>query len=191
MKKMTCAYCGKVFERPKKQKYCSYKCMGEAKKKHNNITLSSDYAIIHLKDGINTLIDVKDVDRVKQYYWYPYYDKTVKNYYVRTRYLGKQIILHRLIANCSSRLCVDHINRNTLDNRSANLRCVTPAINNLNRRYTRVCSITNEHNITISKYGNYVVKFVRNKKSIHIGTYKTLDEAIRMRDTWEIQHATI
>jgi hypothetical protein len=46
---------------------------------------------------------------------------------------GGAIYLHREVCRPLEGHWVDHINRNTLDNRSVNLRSVTPSVNALNR----------------------------------------------------------
>jgi hypothetical protein len=46
---------------------------------------------------------------------------------------NKRVILARLLLGVPPHLQVDHINRNTLDNRRCNLSLVTPAQNNINR----------------------------------------------------------
>lgn len=55
-----------------------------------------------------------------------------KGYAVR-RNNHKTTRLHRLITDCPDDLVVDHINRNPLDNRRQNLRCVSQAENTRNR----------------------------------------------------------
>jgi len=79
--------------------------------------------------------------------------------------------LHRLIMNCHEKdKEIDHINRDVLDNRKANLRIVSSGQNSFNRK-------------TLGKYrggeklpsGNYSARI--GKKPIRIGTFKTAEEA--------------
>ena len=51
------------------------------------------------------------------------------NGYVVRRNNHKTIRLHRLVLDCPEGLVIDHINRDKLDNRRCNLRCVTQAEN--------------------------------------------------------------
>lgn len=46
----------------------------------------------------------------------------------------RKIFFHRLVINVPNDLCVDHINRDTLDNRKINLRVVTSVQNQMNKR---------------------------------------------------------
>lgn len=49
--------------------------------------------------------------------------------YVYFTFNKKKIRLHRYLTNCPKDLQVDHINRNPLDNRMCNLRCVNGVLN--------------------------------------------------------------
>ena len=72
----------------------------------------------------------------------------------------KQTIrLHRLIAQPTKGLVVDHINRNKLDNRKVNLRCVTQAINCRNRNEVENAKGYYYSNSKISNIKKWVVDF--------------------------------
>ena len=82
----------------------------------------------HIIDGKKVLINDEDEHIFNSYKWhisdsgYAVWRGTVDG-------KKKTIRLHRLIAKPSDGLVVDHINRNRLDNRRENLRCVTQAEN--------------------------------------------------------------
>lgn len=112
------------------------------------------------------------------------YDKTIKGFYVSmrtypkgcTKLNGKDVRsttpLHRWIVNCPKDKVVDHINRNTLDNRKCNLRICTQRENNCNKR-------NNTKHIEVRKINNrYYARAVVNGKEISLGGYASLDEAI-------------
>lgn len=46
-----------------------------------------------------------------------------------------------------------------------------------------------ERNIRMLPYGTYEVRFTHNKKSVHVGCYKTLEEARKARDEWVLANA--
>lgn len=150
---LICDYCGKIFQttpsrRKQSSKYCSRECMGKAERSQNKIIINGDCAEIHMKHNIIALIDIDDIEKVKQFSWYAV-KRTLKKfndiYYVMSssRVLDepnkkrKRVSLHRLITNCPEGLEVDHLNHNPLDNRKSNLRICTQIENAQNRRDRR------------------------------------------------------
>lgn len=83
-------------------------------------------AYVPLTKGQFAIVDDEDFAFLSQWKW-----QYSARYAVRTgpRPLRKNIWMHRLIINPPDELEVDHINRNTLDNRRANLRVVTHRFN--------------------------------------------------------------
>ena len=79
------------------------------------------------------LIDDDDFEKIKYYSWYASYNTKLRGYYAMTRIKNKTIYMHRLIMGFPDNLDIDHINKNTLDNRKENLRVVTTRQNNFNQ----------------------------------------------------------
>jgi hypothetical protein len=91
---------------------------------------------VPLTQGKVALIDDEDAERVLRYEWRAAWHAGARRYYVkrRTRRKGgpRHIWLHRFILDAPPGVEVDHINRDGLDNRRANLRFATPAENQWN-----------------------------------------------------------
>lgn len=79
-------------------------------------------------EGKYTLVDDDIFEKYGELKWH----LSDTGYAIR-RNNGITTRLHRLITNCPKNLVTDHINRNKLDNRRENLRCVTQSENVLNR----------------------------------------------------------
>jgi hypothetical protein len=79
------------------------------------------------------LISKKDKELIQQRQWY-IKDTTAKGPtpYVACKFENKTCKLHRFLLNPPKGFVVDHINRDTFDNRRENLRIVTYRENNLN-----------------------------------------------------------
>lgn len=123
-------YCSKHYQQSKRN--------GELRKRDrkspNEIILNGEQAEIVLYDArgnetSRALIDVDDVEKVKNHRW----SKNGDNY-VFANISGKKTRLHRLIAHAEKGLLVDHINFNKLDNRKDNLRLCSHKENNRNNR---------------------------------------------------------
>jgi len=90
---------------------------------------------------------------------------------------GKSIYLHRLLGenfidNPENKPCIDHINRDRMDNRLENLRWVTYSENNYNRD-AKGCISINKTTINNKTYEYYRVR-IRDK---NIGSFKTREDA--------------
>lgn len=109
---------------------------GEARrfgKKPNEILEVDDHLEIvlydiHLKpNGYRAKIDKTNLEEVrnKRFYYSQGYAKVAKS--------DKTTYLHQILSKCEYPLVCDHINRDKLDCRTKNLRCVTRKENNLNK----------------------------------------------------------
>lgn len=108
-------------------------------KKINLYKYKENYAILIIQSikygNVEFLIDTEDVEYISKYHWClnirKYKDKIVKIYAINSK--NKQL-LHRYILNHNSKLEIDHMNRNTLDNRKSNLKISTHPENMQNRK---------------------------------------------------------
>ncbi len=66
------------------------------------------------------LVDKEDYERINQFHW----SKHSKGYAIR-QCKNKRTFLHREVLLTKSKLQIDHINGNKLDNRKKNLRMLT------------------------------------------------------------------
>lgn len=147
----------------------------------NEIIKEKSYGILLLKDRKGnirnkTLIDLEDIDRIIKHSWC-----IDSGGYVMTYIKGEYIRLHRFLLMPEKGVIVDHINRNTLDNRKENLRLSDYTHNLINQKrrkdntsgYTGVYynKLTNKWFANIHKY----------KRLIYLGTYSKKSEAIKAR----------
>ena len=105
--------------------------------KHQPVEISAmenNMKKIKLTQGKYAMIDDEDYERVSQYKWTAEKCSKSENYYARNRTINTK--MHRLIMglDSSSKLVVDHIGHNTLDNRKKYLRVCTQKENLRNRR---------------------------------------------------------
>lgn len=188
-----CIVCGSKYQtKNTKSKYCSRECYFKNKKTFNEITTYDNYSAIFIESKkfgrIVVTIDNDDVEKISKYKWHAIYDKTIKNYYICHRYNNKNsgkgcIKIHRLITNCPVGLEVDHINRNTLDNRKENLRVCTRFKNQQNLSSCKSGQTGVYQRSTRNK--KWVANITKDKKRIYIGEFKTKYEAIISRKQYE------
>lgn len=91
---------------------------------------------IKLTQGYDTVVDDEDFERVAQFKWYAWVGRT-SVYAVRHPGTGKEnrplVYLHREILVSRPGYEIDHVNRDTLDNRRCNLRYANRSQNNSNK----------------------------------------------------------
>ena len=121
---------------------------------------------------------MEDWEYLKKYYW------NLNSYgYAITVTEGKIIKMHKLIMANNSYEVVDHINRNKLDNRKENLRYTTHKVNAQNRSLP---SNNKSGHIGVYKVKNSWYAWIgANGKRIHLGAFKTKEEAIIAREEAE------
>ena len=152
----------------------------------NRLALKDDYIELHIfsaKHGeFITKCDLEDYDEVKAIHGGIEFDG--HNWYVRNSH--RNLRLHRYLIDCPKDKIVDHINRDTLDNRKQNLKICTYSDNNRNR------PIIINYPHSTAYYGIGLWNCIQNGKKytyykvqIHgykIRTFNNLQKALKYRD---------
>lgn len=131
------------------------------------------------------ICDLEDWENLKKYAWY----KNDSGYAVN-RSFGKTLRFHRLVMGCPDNMEVDHKKRvsddGICDNRKSNLKIVTrqenswnlPIFKNNTSGYTGV-----SWNKSTNKWESHITF---NYKTIHLGLFDDIDEAIKARQEAEL-----
>lgn len=116
------------------------------------------------------IVDTNQLDTLKKFSWY-----IDGHDYAYTLLGTKMLHMHRLL--CPMGDVVDHINRNPLDNRLSNLRPATRSENAINRGKTKA-NTSGYKGVALNKQtGKYKAAIRVNYELIHLGTYKTKEDA--------------
>jgi hypothetical protein len=162
------------------------KAMEEVLLDHHR-TAANDLALLHeelcqlhrvpLAGGKYAIVDACDVERVSNYSWSAAAHGGAVAYAGGGRANAKLIYMHRMITDAPEGSLVDHRNRNTLDNRRANLRLATRTQNaaNMDRgsrwKGIRKCRERWAAQITLKGENRY------------LGTFDSPEEAAKAYDT--------
>ena len=132
---------------------------------------------IKLTQNKVALIDDEDFDNLSKHNWYV--AKRGYGYYAQRMVKRKIVQMHRVILNVNKDEQIDHINRNTLDNRRCNLRVANHSQNEWNRGKQK-----NNHSgykgvIYSGRDKIFTARIRVYSKLIHLGTFKDKKEAAR------------
>jgi hypothetical protein len=133
--------------------------------------------LYYKKQPFKVLIDDEDFNKIKIFKWIINYNKTSKDYRIKSSIENGKFSLHRLIMDAKKGEYIDHINHNTLDNRKNNLRKCTNQENGFNRKIGK-----NNKSGVKGVYWDKQKKKWRatigyNYKHIYLGYYENLEEA--------------
>ena len=137
-------------------------------------------------ESVKFIIDKDDFEKIKEISWYV--NKKTKNGYYMEHKGRESISVHRLIMGAKKGEYVDHINGDTLDNRKNNLRIVTNQQNGFNSNIK-----ANNTSGFIGVYYDknrfkWVASIKLNYKTIHLGRFKLINEAIISRLKAELKY---
>lgn len=111
------------------------------------------------------LVDDGDFVRLSEFSWH-----VTSHGYAATRLRDKKqtyVYMHRIVANASSQLYVDHINGNKLDNRRRNLRECNNSQNLANQRKRTKPCLSRFKGVTLDKEkGKWLVQIQRHKHRV-------------------------
>jgi hypothetical protein len=131
-------------------------------------------------DNTFALIDEEDHQLLSHFNWH------LVDGYARTE-LSKcrsenrlTVSMHVVIMRTPANKETDHINRNTLDNRKINLRCVTHSINMHNSRMYNTNTSGARNVYWLEKQKKWVAKVCINQKLHHLGHYDDIEVAKRV-----------
>lgn len=173
-------YCKKHYTQMKRYG----KILNRTIKDPNEIIIYEDYAEIVLynrkcEEIGRALIDVDDVNKVKQYKW------SLCKGYVNSY---PNIKLHRLILNYDGDMDIDHINRNPLDNRKSNLRICTHNKNMRNKSKQSNNSSGETGVYWSNEKEKWYSQITINGETINLGYFNNKEDAIKSRRKAEIRY---
>lgn len=132
-------------------------------KKYNTYETDEEVTKVFDSRGNFALIDTEDLEKVKPYYFY----KDTRNYFCSK---GNPK-MHQVIMGSQEGMVIDHINRDTTDNRKCNLRFCTKGDNNKNRKAKGYRKKHNKFEVSIKADGVYH----------YLGSFDSEEEAIKVR----------
>ena len=145
-----------------------------------------DYYIGITRKGEEFIFDKDDYELVSKYTWYT----EKKGYFIAwVVERKKHVFLHRLVlGDIPDGYVVDHINRDRADNRKCNLRICTNSENILNAGLSKANKSGYKGVSWDKRSGKWVVNITINRKHIYIGSFKDIDDVVRARDKYALDH---
>jgi hypothetical protein len=142
------------------------------------IVIGPSIAYIPLTQGQYAAIDLCDAPLIAGKNWCAKWRRKRKAFVAATsrrENKSRELMLHQLICPAPAGLEIDHINRNPLDNRRANLRVCTRSQNEANKP-PRKGGTSRYKGVSKSRSG-WFVSIRRNGKSVYVGLFQNEAEA--------------
>lgn len=140
----------------------------------------TDTRTIPLTQGFEALVDADDFEYLSQWKWRAALKSGGQVYARRTAHIGDErieILMHRVVTSAPPGVVVDHINRNSLDNRKANLRFASDAQNTWNRGLD-VRNRSGLKGVWFRKSANrYDAALTHRGKRIALGSFRNAEDA--------------
>lgn len=149
----------------------------------------SETRTIPLTQGQVALVDAADYELLSARGWYA--AKSRSGFYAATGASGRPgglVLMHRLLLRPAAGLQVDHINRNRLDNRRANLRLCTPGQNSRN---VGVHSRNTSGFKGVSRHSDghaWIASINAEGVKRYLGSFAHLEDAARAYDAAALKH---
>lgn len=131
--------------------------------------------LTRIVQGREVLIDDDDLETFESNRWRIMKSSTTEMEYCAS---GKGVLLHRLVLGLTDgAVHADHINRNGLDNRKANLRPCTPSQNQRNRALSKSNRSGYKGVYFDRSRGTWYARYKHNYRNVYLGRYSTALEA--------------
>ena len=132
--------------------------------------------------GLFVLLDEADLERAAAFSWTATpQDKVAMGHYACTHIAGRTVYMHRWLLEAPKGRQVDHINRDGLDNRRANLRLCNQSQNNANAQ--RLLGRSGLRGVYWdSQYQKWAAAIWINGKERRLGRFADKFHAARIRD---------
>lgn len=103
---------------------------------------------------------------------------------------NEHILMHRVVNKTPEGMLTDHINRDKLDNRKANLRTANKSLNSINRPVQPNNKSGHKGVHWFKRLGVWQVYINIDSKRINLGYFSTIEEAIKARQNAEKMYHT-
>jgi len=144
--------------------------------------------LISLTQGQFAIVDAGDYEALSAFKWFAIFNPHTHSFYAKRsgpHQSGKQkgIWMARVILGAKPGEIVDHVNRDTLDNRRANLRIVTARQNSWNRRLLTTRNKSGYRGVSwYSRHKKWVAQIRVNSRRIHLGYFISPESAAAAYD---------
>lgn len=108
--------------------------------------------------------------------------------YAVARVNGEKQYIHHLVLPKKEGFVVDHINGNKYDNRRQNLRLITQRENAINAKTSKNNKSGQTGVFFDTRINKWLARISPNGKSIHLGSFETIEEATQVRKKAEKEY---